>query len=292
MTDTMRGRTVLVTGATSGIGKITAQALARMGARVLVHGRNPAKIEATVTELRAGSAGEVEGLVADFASLSDVRGLAADVRARTDRLHVLVNNAGGAVMTRALSRDGIERTFAVNHLAPFLLTDLLLDLLKASAPARIVNVASEAHRRGRFSFDDIQNERRYRAFQVYGQTKLQNVMFTYELARRLAGTGVTVTAMHPGVVDTGIWNAATGWARAVVRVMQWFMITPERGAAPLIRLASAPDVEGVTGVYFKRFKPAATADPSNDTALQARLWDVSARLVGLPSNSGTTRPVT
>lgn len=278
---TMRGKTVLVTGATSGIGRITALALAGMGARVLVHGRNPAKLEATVAELRAGSGGEVEGLVADFASLSDVRRLAALVRARTDRLHVLVNNAGGAVMERTLSQDGIERTLAVNHLAPFLLTNLLLDLLKGSAPARIVNVASEAHRGGRFSFDDLQNEHRYRAFQVYGQTKLQNVMFTYELARRLMGTGVTVTAVHPGVVDTGIWNAATGWAVPVVRVMQWFMITPERGAAPLIRLASAADVEGITGVYYKRFKPVRTAEPSNDPAAQARLWDASARLVGL-----------
>lgn len=278
---TMRGKTVLVTGATSGIGRITALALAGMGARVLVHGRNPAKLEATVAELRAGSGGEVEGLVADFASLADVRRLAALVRARTDRLHVLVNNAGGAVMERTLSQDGIERTLAVNHLAPFLLTNLLLDLLKGSAPARIVNVASEAHRGGRFSFDDLQNERRYRAFQVYGQTKLQNVMFTYELARRLTGTGVTVTAVHPGVVDTGIWNAATGWAVPVVRVMQWFMITPERGAAPLIRLASAADVEGITGVYYKRFKPVRTAEPSNDPAAQARLWDASARLVGL-----------
>lgn len=277
----MRGKTVLVTGATSGIGRITALALAGMGARVLVHGRNPAKLEATVAELRAGSGGEVEGLVADFASLSDVRRLAALVRARTDRLHVLVNNAGGAVMERTLSQDGIERTLAVNHLAPFLLTNLLLDLLKGSAPARIVNVASEAHRGGRFSFDDLQNERRYRAFQVYGQTKLQNVMFTYELARRLTGTGVTVTAVHPGVVDTGIWNAATGWAVPVVRVMQWFMITPERGAAPLIRLASSADVEGITGVYYKRFKPVRTAEPSNDPAAQARLWDASARLVGL-----------
>ena len=281
MTDELKGRTALVTGATSGIGKVTALELARMGARVLVHGRNPARLEATVAELRAASGGQVEGVRADFASLADVRALAAEVRSRTDRLHILVNNAGGATRGRSLSRDGIEMTLAVNHLAPFLLTDLLLDLLKAAAPARIVNVASEAHRVGQFDIDDLQNERRYRTFRTYGQTKMQNIMFTYELARRLAGSGVTVTAVHPGTVDTGIWDAARGVVRPIVRVMQWFMITPERGAAPLIRLASAADVEGVTGVYFKRFKPAATEPPSEDTVLQARLWDASARLVGL-----------
>ncbi|MGB7211355.1 MAG: SDR family oxidoreductase [Gemmatimonadales bacterium] len=281
MTSALSGKTVLVTGATSGIGKITALELARMGARVLVHGRNPAKIEATVSELRAATGGEVEGLIADLSSLAEVRRLAADVRARTDRLDVLVNNAGGATAKRTLSPDGIEMTLAVNHLAPFLLTDLLLDLLRTSAPARIVNVASEAHRVGMFDFDDLQSERRYRSFKVYGHTKMQNILFTYALARRLAGSGVTVTAVHPGAVDTGIWNAAKGPLRVVVRVMQWFMITPERGAAPLVRLASAPDVAGVTGVYFDRFKPKASADPSNDPAVQERLWDVSARLTGL-----------
>ncbi|HET7023657.1 MAG TPA: SDR family oxidoreductase [Gemmatimonadales bacterium] len=281
MTDELNGRTALVTGATSGIGKITALELARMGARVLVHGRNPVKIEAVVAELRATSAGQVEGIRADFASLADVRALAAEVRTRTDRLHILVNNAGGAAARRRLSPDGIELTLATNHLAPFLLTNLLLDLFKASAPARIVNVASEAHRVGMFDFDDLQSERRYRSFKVYGHSKMQNILFTYALARRLAGSGVTVTAVHPGAVDTGIWNAAQGMVRPIVRVMQWFMISPERGAAPLIRLASATDVSDVTGVYFKRFKPARSADPSNDVAVQERLWDVSARLTGL-----------
>ncbi|MFI5236215.1 MAG: SDR family oxidoreductase [Gemmatimonadales bacterium] len=277
----LAGKTCLVTGATSGIGKVTARELARMGGRVFVHGRNPAKVEATVAEIRTATGGTVEGFIADFASLADVRQLAVDVRARTDRLHVLVNNAGGATMRRTLSNDGIELTFAVNHLAPFLLTNLLLDLLTASAPARIVNVASEAHRIAPLDFDDLQNERRYRAFGAYGLSKLANILFTCELARQLDGTGVMVTAVHPGAVNTGIWDSTAGTVRRILRVMQWFMLSPERGAAPVVRLAAQQDVAGVTGAYFKRFKQVRSAPQSNDIAVQRRLWEMSARLTGL-----------
>ena len=277
----MSGRTVLVTGATSGIGKVTARELARMGARVLVHGRNPAKVSATVAEISAGAPGKGEGLVADFASLADVRQLASEVKDRTDRLDILVNNAGGATVGRTLTVDGFERTFAVNHLAPFLLTNLLLDLIRRSRPARIVNVASEAHRIGTIDFDDLQGARRYRTFQMYGQTKRENILFTFALARRLEGSGVTVTAMHPGSVNTGIWDSAKGPARVILRVLQRFMISPERGAAPLIRLASAPDVEGVTGVYFDRFKPRDPHPATLDVAAQERLWAESARSAGI-----------
>lgn len=285
MSGELQRQTALVTGATSGIGKVTALELARMGARVLVHGRNRAKLDATVTALRQATGGRIEGILTDFGSLADVRRMADEVRQRTDRLHVLVNNAGGATTGRSLSRDGNEMTFAVNHLAPFLLTNLLLDLIKASAPARIVNVASEAHRIGTLDFDDLQNERRYRTFQVYGQTKRENVMFTLALARRLEGSGVTVTAMHPGTVNTGIWNATRGIARPIVRMLQWFMITPERGAAPLIRLASADDVAGVTGAYFDRFKRREPHPTVFDVAAQERLWAESARLAGIPASS-------
>lgn len=277
----MSGKTCLVTGATSGIGKVTARELTRLGARVLVHGRDPARVSATVMEISAGAPGKVEGVVADFASLADVRRLASEVKDRTDHLDILVNNAGGAAARRTLTADGLERTFAVNHLAPFLLTNLLLELIRGSHPARIVNVASEAHRLGGFDPDDLQNERRYRAFQVYGQTKRQNVMFTLALARRLEGSGVTATAVHPGSVNTGIWDAAKGPARAILRVMQWFMISPERGAAPLIRLASAPDVQDVTGAYFDRFRRRAPHPAALDVAAQDRLWAESARLAGL-----------
>ena len=277
----LTNKTALVTGATSGIGKVTARELARMGARVLLHGRNPAKVAATVAEISTGAPGKVEGVIADFASLADVRRLAAEVKDRTDHLDILVNNAGGATARRTLTVDGLEQTFAVNHLAPFLLTNLLLDLLKRSHPSRIVNVASEAHRIGTIDFDDLQGARRYRTFQVYGQTKRENILFTLALARRLEGSGVTVTAMHPGAVDTGIWNSAKGPARMVLRVLQWFMISPERGAAPVIRLASAPDVDGVTGVYFDRFKRRDPHPATLDVAAQERLWAESARLAGI-----------
>src|SRR5574337_1084104 len=243
-------RVALVTGATSGIGRIVARELAGRGFRVLLHGRNPVRVSAAVAEVQAATGGRVEGLVADFASLAEVRSLADEARRRTDRLHILVNNAGGAAMRRTLSPDGIEQTLAVNQLAPFLLTSLLLDLVRRSAPARIVNVASEAHRMGPFPFDDPQNQRRYRGLKVYGQTKLANVLFTMELARRLTGSGVTVNAVHPGTVDTSIWNAARGPGRALIRLFQLFMLSPERGAAPVVRLAADGAMEGVTGAYF------------------------------------------
>lgn len=260
---------------------MTARALAATGARVLVHGRNPDKVAATVAEVGAGARGRVEGVVADFASLAEVRRMAAEVLARTDRLDLLVNNAGGAAVKRELTVDGFERTFATNHLAPFLLTNLLLDLIRRSSPARIVTVASEAHRAGGFHWDDLQNVNRYRGFQVYGQTKRQNVMFALALARRLAGTGVTSTVMHPGVVDTGIWSAATGPVGVVIRVMQWFMLSPERGAAPLIRLATDPALDWTSGVYFDRFKPRAPHAAALDVEAQERLWTESARLAGV-----------
>jgi NAD(P)-dependent dehydrogenase (short-subunit alcohol dehydrogenase family) len=277
MTDELKGRTALVTGATSGIGKVTARELARRGARVLVHGRSPAKVDATVTEIRAATGGTVEGVLADFASLAEVRALADDVRRRTDRLDVLVNNAGLAAIRRSLSRDGIELTFAVNHLAPFLLTNLLLDRLRHGGPARIVTVASEAHRVAPLDPDDLETTRGYRGFRTYGKSKLCNILFTFALARRLADTAVTANAVHPGTVDTGIWNAARGPLRPLVRVMQWFMISEDRGAAPLVRLAAQADVANVTGTYFDRFKPREPAPQARDVALQERLWEASER---------------
>lgn len=277
----LTNKTALVTGATSGIGKVTARELARMGARVFVHGRNPAKVAATVAEISSGIPGKVEGVIADFASLEAVRRLASEVKSRTDRLDILVNNAGGATAGRTLTADGLERTFAVNHLAPFLLTNLLHELIKGSRPARIVNVASEAHRIGTIDFDDLQGARRYRTFQAYGQTKRENILFTFALARRLEGSGVSVTAMHPGAVNTGIWDSAKGPARVILRVLQWFMISAERGAAPVIRLASAADVEGVTGAYFDRFKRRDPHPATLDVAAQERLWIESARLAGI-----------
>ena len=280
----VRGKNILITGATSGIGLEASVELARRSARVVLVGRDPGRTDAMVAavRMRSGST-EVSSLLCDFASQADIRRLAGEILARHDRLDVLVNNAGGVNKKRQLTVDGIERTFAVNHLGYFLLTNLLRDLLVRSAPARVVTVASEAHRHGTLDFDDLGFERGgYRLLRAYGRSKLANVLFAAELARRLAGAGVTSNSLHPGVVATNIWSGAPAWARPILYlVLRPTMIRPEKGAETLVQLAASPELEGITGQYFDQGRPVEPSPLARDEALARRLWDVSAGMVGL-----------
>ena len=278
----MAGRTVLVTGGSAGIGRATALALAVMGAHLAIAGRDRGRAEEAAREIRAAGAGQVDVFVADLSSQSEVRRLAGEVLQRLSRIDVLVNNVGGYWNTRHVTADGLERTFAVNHLAPFLLTSLLLARLKQSGPARVVTVSSNVQALGRIDFEDLQAERSYSGARAYNQSKLANVLFTYELARRLQGTSVTANALHPGVVRTAF---GTEDPRAVQRllmpVMRPFMKAPARGAATSVYLASAPDLERVTGRFFAGSKPRKSGKRSYDQAAAARLWQVSADMAGV-----------
>jgi NAD(P)-dependent dehydrogenase (short-subunit alcohol dehydrogenase family) len=289
----MDGKTCVVTGATGGIGRETALGLARAGAAVAVVGRDRARGEAALAEVRAAATGGAPSLfLADLGSLGDVRRLAADLDAALPRIDVLVNNAGAMNAVRKTTVDGYEATLAVNHLAPFLLTNLLLPKLRASAPARVVTVASDAHRMvPAMDWDDLMSERRYAGMRVYGQSKLANILFAKALAQRLAGTGVTSNALHPGVVATGFGKNDPGWMRWVVRLGAPFMLSPARGAATTLYLATAPEVEGVTGEYFARSRVARPTAAAEDAAAAERLWEISARLVGLaPAEASASRP--
>jgi NAD(P)-dependent dehydrogenase (short-subunit alcohol dehydrogenase family) len=277
----MEGRVCLVTGATRGIGRATALGLARLGADVHLVARDRVRGEAALAEVRRAGGGRHSLFVADLASQASTRALAEEARARLPGLHVLVNNAGAIFTRRTLSPDGIEMTLALNHLGYFLLTALLLDRMRASAPARIVNVASTAHVGARVDFDDLQGERGYGAWKAYGQSKLANVLFTRELARRLAGSGVTANCLHPGVVATGFGRNGSGPLSWGVRIAAPFLLGPARGARTSIYLASAPEVENVTGEYFARCRVAAVSDAARDDATARRLWEASLRLTGL-----------
>jgi retinol dehydrogenase-14 len=279
----LTGKTVLITGATSGIGFEASVSLAQMGARLVMVGRSPAKTSAKVDLVRKRSgATTVESLLCDFSSQEQIRRLAGEFRAGHDRLQVLVNNAGAVFAKRTLTEDGIESTFALNHLGYFLLTNLLLDLLVQSAPARVVNVASAAHYNGTMHFEDLGFEHGYKIMRAYARSKLANVLFTRELASRLAGTGVTVNSLHPGAVATNIWNGAPRWIRPVLNLAaRWLMLTPVQGAAAIVHLASSSEVEGKTGLYFEKNLPRATSALAGDDAIAKRLWEQSARLVKL-----------
>jgi NAD(P)-dependent dehydrogenase (short-subunit alcohol dehydrogenase family) len=280
-TGPMVGQTVLVTGGTGGIGKATAAGLAAMGARVGITGRDTARTQAAAADIAASSGNPaVDPFPADMSSQAEVRRLAGEVLAAYPRLDVLVNNVGGFWATRRLTADGLERTFAVNHLAPFLLTALLLDRLTASAPARIVTVSSGAHANGKLNLGDLQGQHGYSGQQAYSQSKLANILFSYELARRLGGTGVTATALHPGVARTGFAaeDPSPMW-KLFLPLIRAFLKTPQKGAATSIYLASSPEVEGVTGTYFAGRKPKASSPASHDTAAAARLWQISIDLV-------------
>jgi NAD(P)-dependent dehydrogenase (short-subunit alcohol dehydrogenase family) len=279
----MAGKVILITGGTGGIGHAAAIGLATMGARVGIIGRDRTRARDAATAITAGSANpHVDAFVADLSSQAEVRRVADEVLAAYPRLDVLINNVGGFWAHRHVTADGLERTFALNHLAPFLLTDLLLERLKASAPARIVTVASAAQSLGRIDFDDLMGEKSYSGQRAYNQSKLANVMFTYEIGRRLEGTGVTATAMHPGVTNTSFSTEDPSRAFApLVAVMRPFMRSPKKGADTAIYLASDPGVASVTGRYFSDRKEKATHHSSYDTTTTARLWDVSAALAHL-----------
>ena len=278
-----RPRVCLLTGATLGIGRAAAEALAPMGMELVLVARDPARLEALAADLQQRAPGAKVGVLAgDLSRVSEVRRIAREFRATHDRLHVLLNNAGALFARRELTPDGLERTLALNHLAYFVLTEELLPLLKSSAPARIVNVSSDAHLRMRIDFEDLMSARgRYRPFSVYGRTKLMNILFTRELARRLEGTGVTVNVMHPGFVSTGFGHNNPGLLGTLVKWGQaLFARTPEHGARTLVYLATSPEVEGVTGKYFFDERERRTSPEAQDMEVARRLWEVSVRLAG------------
>jgi NAD(P)-dependent dehydrogenase (short-subunit alcohol dehydrogenase family) len=284
----LEGKTCLVTGATSGIGTETALALARHGARVVIAGRSAERAESTRADIvRRSSNRNVDVLLADLASLGEVRKLADAFLSSYDALHLLVNNAGVVNNRRQTTVDGFEATFAVNHLAYFLLTNLLLDRLRGSAPARIVSVASDAHMFGSIDWDDLQSERRYggmlSGMRVYGTSKLANILFNQELARRLEGSGVTANCLHPGMVATGLGKNNGPVGRIAALLARPFTLTPARGAETSIHLAAAPELDGVSGRYFSKKREAKLSAAARDEEAARRLWDVSARLVGIPS---------
>jgi NAD(P)-dependent dehydrogenase (short-subunit alcohol dehydrogenase family) len=275
----MKGKVCLITGATQGIGLAAAIDIAKHGPTMVLVARDPKRGEAAVAEVKEKSGNpSVELMLADLSSLASIRRLADTFKAKYDRLHVLINNAGAIAMQRSLTEDGYETTFAVNHLAYFLLTNLLLDVMKASAPARIINVSSEAQRQGTINFDDLHGERRYSGMRAYGQSKLANVLFTYELARRLQGTGVTANCLHPGVVATGFGRNNSGIFKILVQIASPFLLTPEKGARTTVYLATSPDVEGVTGKYFDKSREKKSIPESYDLAIAKRLWEVSEEL--------------
>jgi NAD(P)-dependent dehydrogenase (short-subunit alcohol dehydrogenase family) len=276
-TANMQGKVCLITGANSGIGKETALELAKCGATVIMVCRNPQKGEAARKEMQKTSGNpHIDLFIADLSSQQSIRQLARDFQQKYSQLHVLVNNAGGVFMRGKISPDGIEMTLAVNHLAFFLLTNLLLNTLKTCAPARIVNVSSQAQAEGFIDLDDLQGKHTYKLLRAYSQSKLANVLFTYALARRLEGTNVTVNCLHPGVVATNIWSQTLpSQLRFIGGISHLFGISPEKGALTSIYLASSPEVEGITGKYFDKCKAIPSAKISYDKNVQERLWSIS-----------------
>ena len=280
MPNSLKDKTILVTGGTNGIGLVTARELARMGAHVTIIGRNAEKCAAVAREIETSTGNPLEYIVADLSVLGEVRKAARVFREKHTQLHVLVNNAGGMFTQRRLTPDGYEYTFALNHLAYFLLTTLLLDLLKAGAPSRIINISSNAHENAKIDFGNLQGEKRYIGLEAYGQSKLANLLFTYELARRLEGSRVTVNAVHPGVVATGfarnngpIYNIGT-WIAG-----QLFFRKPGQGAQTSIYLASSPEGESVSGKYFVDCRPVESKPQSHDRAAAERLWQISEEMI-------------
>ncbi len=277
----MAGKVCLVTGANSGIGKATAAGLARLGCTVVMVCRDKSRGKDALAEIKAKSGNDsVDLMLADLSSMQSVRGLASEFRRRYGGLHVLVNNAGLFVLRRTTTVDGLETTFEVDYLSHFLLTGLLLGLLKESAPSRVVEVSSIAHYRGHIDFEILKGEKGYGGWKAYSQAKLAQVLFTYELARRLKGTGVTANCLHPGAVATNIWGRPLGRLGFLMRLTRLFMIGPEKGAETSIYLACSPEISGVSGKYFTKKKERESSEESRDEDVARRLWRVSEELTG------------
>jgi len=272
----------MVTGASSGIGKETSRKLAELGATVVMASRNQKRGVRAISEIKgANNNAQVELMLADFASLDSVRALVKEFLEKHDSLHVLVNNAGGVRVTRSVTSDGFETTFQVDYLSHFLLTNLLLEVLKKSAPSRIINVSSASHYRGHMNFDDLQLKKGYGVMKAYSQAKLAQVLFTYELSRRLEGTGVTVNSLHPGAVATNLWKGSLGPFSFLGNISRLFLISPEKGAEAPVYLTSSSEVEGVTGKYYDRMREKQSSAESHDQAAARKLWDESERMTGL-----------
>jgi NAD(P)-dependent dehydrogenase (short-subunit alcohol dehydrogenase family) len=279
---TIKEKVVLVTGANSGIGKAASLALAKIGATVVMVARNKERGEVARSEIiRESQNGSVDLLLADLSSMESVRQLATEFQRKYSKLHVLINNAGLFNQRRHVTMDGYEDTFATNYLAPFLLTNLQLEVLKASAPSRIINVSSVGHYNGHINFDDLNLEKEYGGWKAYGQSKLALVLFTHELAKKLQGTEVTVNAVHPGTVATNIWSRPLGPVGFIMALPKLFMTTPKQGAETIVYLASSPDAKDLNGEYLEKLKVKKSSDESYDEEIAQRLWDVSAKLTRL-----------
>jgi NAD(P)-dependent dehydrogenase (short-subunit alcohol dehydrogenase family) len=277
----MQGQVCVITGATSGIGKAAAAALARQGAEIIVVGRDPGRAEATAAAIQADGAPPPKVEIADLARLDQVRALAGRLNQTLDRIDVLINNAGLVLNERQVTPDGYEHVFAVNHLAPFLLTNLLRPKLTASAPGRVITVSSDAHTAARLDLDDPNLEHGWSSWRSYSNSKLANILFTRELARRLDGTGVTANCLHPGVVRTGFGRDARPLMRVGITIAKPFMLSPERGADTIVYLASSPDVAAKTGGYYVKRQLREPSAAARDDGLARRLWEISERLTGL-----------
>ena len=280
--DTMKGKIVLITGATSGIGKETALGLAKIGATVVLVGRSREKLDRVASIIVSATGNStIDTMVCDLTSMENVRKLASDFKHKYQRLDVLINNAGEIVSERRITVDGFEYTLALDHLSHFLLTMLLVNLIEASAPARIINVSSSAHLFGRIDFEDLMGEKKYNPMKAYSQAKLANLLFTHELATRLAGTGVTANAVHPGAVRTNFGKGMKGRWRIFLWLGSPFLIDAEEGAETSIFVASSPEVAGITGRYFVKKKEKISSKRSHDQTAAKRLWEVSSKLTGI-----------
>ncbi len=278
----MQGKTVVITGATSGIGEVAATDLAAKGARIVFVARDRSRGEATLAKLNAKAPGLSHKVhYADLSLLAEQKRVAAEIAAAEPRIDVLINNAGAAFSQRQVTADGFELTFALNHLSYFVITAGLRERLLGSTPARIVSTSSDAHRGMKIDLDDLQTEKSYTSIKAYGRSKLENILFTRELARRLRGTGVTANCLHPGVVATRFGHSSGGAIQPLLKAVQIFAISPEKGAETIVYLASSPDVANVSGEYFYKNKVAKTSATASDAALAAALWNKTAELTGV-----------
>jgi NAD(P)-dependent dehydrogenase (short-subunit alcohol dehydrogenase family) len=277
----MKGKTIVATGATSGIGEVAALELARMGARVVIVARDEGRAKATMRKLESAAPGLGHRVhLADLSSVTEARRVGAAIAGSEPRIDVLINNAGAMFAERRLTTEGLELTFALNHMAYFVLTQALRERLVASAPARIVSTASNAHQGASLDFNDLQSAKGYSGFKVYGRSKLANILFTRELAGRLAGTGVTANCLHPGFVATRFGDSAGGWTSRLIPLAKAFALSPEKGADTILYLASSPEVDKETGEYFVKRKVTAPSAAARDDAAAKRLWEASEALAG------------